>query len=287
MHDLNFQLKNLCNQHKEDSFRTRSDRQKHLQMIANQLHELGFKQMQVTSLKDKHVYALVNRWQQAGLSDGSLKNRLASMRWWASKIGKPVVAKDNCHYGIGQRQFVTNTDRSATLTQEQLSKINDSHVRLSLMLQAAFGLRREEAIKFNPVYADQGTYIQLKGSWTKGGKARNIPITTVQQRVVLKEVHALVGSAALIPANRNYIQQLRVYERQTANAGLSKMHGLRHAYAQWRYETLMGIKAPAAGGPSKSQLTTHQQAQDLAARLKISKELGHEREQITAVYVGR
>ena len=37
---------------------------------------------------------------------------------------------------------------------------------------------------------------------------------------------------ALIPGGRNYIQQLRIYERHTANAGLPKMHGLRHVYAQ-------------------------------------------------------
>jgi hypothetical protein len=34
-------------------------------------------------------------------------------------------------------------------------------------------------------------------------------------------------------------------------------------------------------------LTPAQRAQDIAARLAISRELGHERETITAVYLGR
>ena len=120
---------------------------------------------------------------------------------------------------------------------------------MSLELQQAFGLRREEAIKFIPSYADRGDHIQLKPSWTKGGKARTIPVRTEAQRQVLDRAHQLAGKGSLIPSTKNYRQQLRIYEAETARAGLSKMHGLRHAYAQTRYEELTGWKSPAAGGP--------------------------------------
>jgi hypothetical protein len=53
---------------------------------------------------------------------------------------------------------------------------------MSLELQRAFGLRREEAIKFSPNYADQGDQLLLKASWTKGGKARTVPVRTQDQR---------------------------------------------------------------------------------------------------------
>ena len=62
---------------------------------------------------------------------------------------------------------------------------------MSLELQQAFGLRREEAIKFIPDYADQGDHLVLKPSWTKGGKARVIPVRTAEQRAVLNRAHAL------------------------------------------------------------------------------------------------
>ena len=126
---------------------------------------------------------------------------------------------------------------------------------MSLELQQAFGLRREEAIKFMPVYADQGEHIVLKESWTKGGKAREIPVRTDAQRVVLDRAQRLAGTGSLIPSAKNYRQQLRVYEAETARAGLSKLHGLRHAYAQARYKELTGWKAPAAGGPSLKSLS--------------------------------
>ena len=63
--------------------------------------------------------------------------------------------------------------------------------------------------------------------------------------------------------------------------------GLRHHYAQTRYADLTGWKAPAAGGPTSKQLSADQKVIDRQARLTSSRELGHEREQTTAVYLGR
>ncbi len=142
-------------------------------------------------------------------------------------------------------------------------------------------------MKFIPTFADQGDHLNLKPSWTKGGKARTLPVRTTQHRQVLDRAHKLAGKGSLIPSNRNYRQQVRIYEGHTLRAGLSKMHGLRHAYAQQRYEELTGWKSPAAGGPSSKSLTWGQREQDQNARLIVSRELGHEREQITAVYLGR
>jgi len=176
--------------------------------------------------------------------------------------------------------------KAKTIGEADLEKVRDPHVRMSLELQAAFGLRREEAIKFTPSYADKGDHLLLKASWTKGGKARPIPVRTAEQRDVLDRAHRLAGGGSLIPSNRNYRQQLRVYERHTANAGLSKLHGLRHQYAQSRYEELTGWKAPAAGGPLGNMLSTDQRALDREARLTISRELGHERREIVAIYCG-
>jgi len=168
-----------------------------------------------------------------------------------------------------------------------LAKITDEYVRMSLRLQAAFGLRREEAIKFQPAYANRGDCIVLKGSWTKGGRKRSIPMTTAEQREVLQAAYRLAGAGSLIPADKRYIDQRHIYDDQCKQAGLSHMHGLRHQYAQNRYEALTGWKSPAAGGSSSKALTPIQREKDEQARQIISLELGHERTQITAVYLGR
>ncbi|MAT94153.1 MAG: integrase [Halioglobus sp.] len=287
MRDLNYGLKQLVHASREGSHATRAARQNILQQSANTLHELGFRKLQPTGLKPKHVEALIAHWQSQALSPGTIKNRLSHIRWWAAKVGKPaVVARDNDHYQVQRRVYVTGADKSRSLDAERLSQVTDPYTRLSLRLQQAFGLRREEAIKFSPSYADRGDKLTLKASWTKGGRARDIPIRTAEQRALLKEVRAMVGRGALIPANKNYYQQMRTYERNTARAGLDKNHGLRHAYAHARYAALTGWPCPAAGGPARRSLSPAQREQDSAARQIISRELGHERIEIVSVYCG-
>ena len=109
MHDLNRELKQLCARNRDGSFATQVHRERILTLIANQLREMGFVNMHAQSLKPRHVEALVQRWLAEGLSAGTLKNRMATLRWWAEKIGKPnVVAKSNDFYGIPDRHYVTN-----------------------------------------------------------------------------------------------------------------------------------------------------------------------------------
>ncbi|MDB4263051.1 integrase domain-containing protein [Porticoccaceae bacterium] len=288
MKDLNYQLKNLCTRNPDGSHNTQADRQLLLQGMANQLFKLGYRRMEAKSLKPKHIDALVAHYLEEGLSSGTIKNRLSILRWWAEKIGKQnVVAKDNAYYGIAERVFVTNISKARDLDSELLEKITDPHIKISLELQKAFGLRREEAIKFSPDYADKGSYIHLKSSWCKGGKARDIPIRTDEQRELVKRAHLLAGKGSLIPSHLMYVQQLRLYEKLTDTAGLSKLHGLRHRYAQERYRELTGWPAPACGGPSHKELEENERLNDRVARFAISQELGHEREQISAVYLGR
>lgn len=285
MRDLNYGLKRLVQGSREGSHGTRAARGNILLQAANTLHDLGYRKLRPEGLKPKHVEALVAHWHSQELSPGTIKNRLSQVRWWASKVGKPaVVARDNSHYQVQRRTYVTGEDKSRKLDAERLAKITDHHSRMSLRLQAAFGLRREEAIKFSPSYADKGDKIILKASWTKGGKPREIPVRNEDQRQLLNEIRKFAGHGALIPANKNYYQQLRTYERNTIKAGLDKNHGLRHAYAHTRYQELTGWKCPAAGGPNHRALTSEQRTIDSDARQIISRELGHERIAIVAVY---
>lgn len=288
MKDLNYQLMKLCRNNRDGGYSTQATRSRMLDLIANQLHELGYRRMLPRSLKPKHVDALITLWKDQDIRVGTLKNRLSALRWWAKKVNKPsIIARDNSAYGIGKREYVAKASKAQELDEEKLGKITDPYVRLSIRLQAAFGLRREESIKFSPSYAIKEDQIRLKSSWTKGGRARTIPITNDTQRKLLEEIKAFVKGGSLIPPELNYVQQLHRYERQLRNANLSKLHGLRHAYAQRRYLELTGWKAPAAGGPATSCLNQEQRALDKETRAVLSRELGHNREAISAVYLGR
>jgi integrase len=287
MDDLTYTLRALCQRNRDGSHATQADRLRTLTLASRQLRAAGFRQMRAGSLNGKHVEALLERWQAEGLSVGTLKNRLAHLRWWAEKAGKAgVIPSDNDRLAIPERRFVTNENKARHLG-ESLELVSDPYVRMSLALQQAFGLRREESIKFQPSYADRGDCVVLKGSWTKGGRPRTVPIISPEQRAILDQAHQFAGGGSLIPAHKTYIQQRHPYDGQCKAAGLRHMHGLRHHYAQVRYETLTGWKAPTAGGPLVRMLTPSQRTQDGVARQTISRELGHERTQIAAVYLGR
>ena len=288
MRNLNYELKQLCHRNRDGSYATQADRWRMLDLIANQLHELGYKDMHATSLKPKHVEALVARWKAEAMSPGTMKNRMAILRWWAEKVGKQnVIARDNAHYGIPDRVYVTNVSKARELTAAELARVSDPYTVMSLKLQAAFGLRREESIKIRPTWADRGERLVLKDTWTKGGREREIPIRTDAQRAVLEEAKAFAGKGSLIPADMRYVEQLRRFTHQCEKAGIHNVHGHRHLYAQERYRELTGWNAPAAGGPRSRELTPAQKEIDQAARLTITEELGHSRSQVVSQYIGR
>lgn len=286
MKKLNFQLKELCLRNRDGSHATQSNRHNGLQLIANELDRAGFRHMGAASLKEKHVVVLVNKWMADDLNTGTIKNRMAHIRWWASKVGKhQIVKRPNEYFHIPDRAISTGISKAKNVDEATLRRVTDQYIRLSLELQKAFGLRREEAIKFIPRYADRGDRIVLKASWTKGGKERSIPVDSPAQRQVLERAARLVGGGSMIPPEKTYIQQLRLYERLTHKVGLSRMHGLRHRYAQQRYQALTGWNCPAAGGPAQAQLSRAERLKDKAARLQISRELGHERIAIVSLYI--
>jgi integrase len=213
---------------------------------------------------------------------------MTELRWWAEKITKQgVIAKGNDNYGIAKRQYVTNVSQARELTDEDLAKITDPYTHISLRMQPAFGLRREESIKMRPGLADRGDRLFLLDAWTKGGREREIPITTPEQRALLDAAKALAGSGSLIPKQMTYVEQLNRFKSQCAQAGIRHVHGHRHDYAQTRYEQLTGWACPAKGGLTSRQLTPEQKSIDREARMTITCELGHVRTQVTAIYLGR
>jgi hypothetical protein len=288
MRNLNYLLKLLCGRNRDGSFATRADRERMLALFANQLQEAGFRWLRPDSLKPKHVQALLERWKAEGISAGTMKNRLAVLRWWAEKIGKEsLIARENDAYAVERRQFVTNRDKGKTLDPAQVEKVASPFVAMSLRLQEAFGLRREESIKIRPAWADEGNALRLKASWTKGGRERVIPIGTPEQRAVLDEAKNLAAGGSLIPAGSTYKEQLKVFRAECKRVGINGVHGLRHRYAQERYFQKTGWQCPVRGGPTAKQLTPEHRSVDQRARLEISAELGHGRGQVTAIYLGR
>jgi hypothetical protein len=244
--------------------------------------------MHASSLKAKHVTALVDRWHKEGIAPGTFKNRMAQLRWLVEKNGTPkIIAPSNDVYGISDRVYVTNVSKAIELDLERHARIDDANTKMSLLLQRHFGLRRKASIKIRPAWADRGDKLVIFPSWGKGRRGREIPIRNAEQRAVLDQVKAFAGNGSLIPKGMTYIQQLKRFEAQCAKVGIHNVHGLRHHYAQDRYRELTGWECPANGGPKSKELTPAQKEIDREARLTITQELGHARLQVVSQYVGK
>lgn len=286
MDALAYDLKRLAVGSGEGSFTTRKQRHRGLQLIARELSAAGYRLPSAQSLKPKHIASLVETWKAAGLSAGTIKNRLSWIRYWASAVRKTsVLPRDNAEVGVERRTSFKGNRAHATPA-AALGALPE-RMRLALRLQMAFGLRLEESLKFTAAVADQGDRLTLKPSWCKGGRAREIPITHPRQRELLDEVRRTCRRGSVIPEDTSYIAFRKDVEKTTWGLGIRNLHGHRHWYAQWRYRSLTGWAAPAAGGPTYETLSAADRAADYRARMAISRELGHNRLEITDVYLGR
>src|SRR5262245_39198663 len=116
MRDFNHELMLLCRHNCDGSYATQADRLRILNLIADQLKDLGFRHMQAERIKPRHIEALVTHWKQEAISAGTFKNRMSTLRWLAEKIGKRnIVARTNAEYGIAERVYVTNASKAQVL----------------------------------------------------------------------------------------------------------------------------------------------------------------------------
>ena len=293
MDKLTYELRNICKQNKDGSFATQADRQTQLRLISTQLKALGYRNMGARALRTNHVKALVDNWlngtdnTQMRVTTGTIKNRMAVLRWWAEKVNKQnVIPRTNKELDIPDRKRLPEENKAFTLSHRQIAAL-PPHLQLSARLQQEFGLRREEAAKFIPRKAIDEDKINILSTWAKGGRARSIPITTRAQSALLEDLKSVNQNASMIPPTYNYREYLAHRTHFFDKAQISNSHGLRHQYAQNRYMALTGgLLPPRMGGKRPSELSPREQAIDLKARLLISQELGHNREEITRVYLG-
>ncbi len=289
-----YSIHNLVKMMKIQSYSTRADTRIMLVRCIKDLHELGFKVGHIKGIKERHVHALVEHWKNQDKSPATIKNYMAKLRQMAAALGYPEIIKpDNSAYQIKERSYLTTVNKA--ITSLDLSLCDDPYIRLSLEGQALFGFRREESLKFTLSEAHKDNNLFIQPSWTKGGIGRIISIRTEEQRLWLAKVNQLVlPGQSLIPPQKSYKEQLGHYKTLTARMGLTNLHGLRHAYAQRRYQELTayfdndkkGLLPPIAGGKPFKELSLAEQDWDRRARHILVRELGHSRSNIVKVYIG-
>lgn len=199
---------------------------------------------------------------------------------------------------VGNRSNVRTTvpvtlERSRTDEPFQRLLLNGQERTLHIaQLTRTFGLRFKEASLLNAKQAlrqaEQLGRINITRG-TKGGRGngvdRWVPVNQ-RQLALLKEAVQLQGKANnLMPPDSTYNQwrDHAYYHWRTVNkdTGIKGFHDMRAAYACERYLELTGFPAPVVAGTRQADKTL-----DTQARVILSQELGHNRLDVIAAYIG-
>lgn len=319
--------------HKTVAYKTRDERANGLFRMFTLLRAMGFK-LAPQNLGGRHIHYLMRYWtadptlepelRAQGMalrrfvkpkrpsSAAYIQQQLSFLRVFAGWIGKPGMVRSASAYvddpTLVRRNVIADQDLSwranAVDTAAVIAAVEriDARVALQLEVMLAFGLRRKEAVMFNPALAEVPAYalpaeaardtsylafIRVTRG-TKGGRLRFTAIRSDFQRSALERAQAAVrGTCSHIgQPGRSLKQALARFDYVMRRAGITRdqfgvtSHGLRHQFASDLYVDLTALPPPVAGGE-------HLDARLMkAAYLEIARQLGHGRPQISGAYLG-
>ena len=201
---------------------------------------------------------------------------------------------------IPRRQHLPESSKAMPQTEhDHLLTLVDERIGTLLNLQRNLGLRFKESALLNVRHAfrqarKKGFITVADG--TKGGKVRQVPVGQDALKALEQAAKIQGNDRSMTPGDQFY-EDFREECYQTAKQYGFNFHSERHHYAQRRYRELSGLPAPISTGVQRKDwlvfaaeylsvdITTAKSI-DRTARLTLSRELGHERIEVTSVYVG-
>jgi len=283
--NLEMQVNSFFNRTNEKAFKTRDRYRDGMKDFAKFLAR-DYRKENIKTIKNKHLQAYVNHMQKnkSEYSTSYITTNMSAIRFFYERVsnGKMQI-KSNRQLGvtprtqderIGLDRSMNNTDYKDLLqTVENQGKITYSQI---LQLAKVFGLRLHESFSLRKSQINKAlreNEIEVKG---KGGLIRRIPIP-IEGRVLLEEIksHSKTGTDRIFinkdGKTHKEMKKFQNFIRESKKSGPSlTYHSLRHTYAQELYRRLMN-----------SSLS------ELEARKIVSKRLGHNRIDITNVYLNR
>lgn len=250
-----------------------------------------YPQLHLQNVGTNHVTAFVEHLRDdVRINHRSIKNILVHLRTLATGLRKAnIVHRSNKEYWLNPTVHYACRNRAVHPTPELLERIRNPHIRLMVEGMVLFGFRAKEASLIRPAYADRGHYLALKGNWCKGGRPRNIAITTADQRDWVQRAKDLAQTTpygSMIPAGRDLGGWLRTFHETMKRLGV-KGHGFRHYFAHALYRHTTGMEPPVAGGPTFRAMSPEQKVLAKNAYEFIAEQLGHNRTYVAAAYLGR
>ena len=280
------QLDKLARHNRQGSFHTKRRYYEAMKRFCLYL-ALYFRLQKLSNISAKHFVSYAIYMQDSGKAASTIKTDLAAIRFFHDKMDNPKYRlPDNDALGVElERRRFGGVDRTWSDTEfnRMIGKAvaeNRDDLACAMYLGRFVGLRVHEVYRLDTAAAEQALRdkeITVKG---KGGKIRTAPVEDMRTREGLQRMldrtergHKLFVPDG-VPTDRaiNGVQLFIIKHRDNVadegrEANLT-FHGLRHSFAAEKYQSLVD------GGMSA-----------LDAHFAVSRLLGHERADVTNIYL--
>lgn len=279
------QLNKLARHNRQGSFHTRERYYEACKRFCAYLAD-EYHLQKLENISGKHLTSYILWMQESGKSASTIKTDLAAIRFFHDKMSKPRYRlPDNSELDVElERRRFGGVDR--TWSNVEFNKMlgralaeNRYDFILALYLGRYAGLRIHECFRLDTAAAEQAlreNAVTVKG---KGGKVRTVPINEQITLALRKQLERTQrGHKLLVPdgvptdwaitALQFFIMRHRDEVQDPGSDRLLTFHGLRHTYAAEKYLEL------TEGGMGA-----------LDAHFTVSRLLGHERADVTNVYL--
>ena len=292
--NLSNQISKISKHNRQGSYKTRERYEQGVDRFCKFLAD-SFGIQKFSNLSDKHIEKYVEDMKVRDLSASTIKTELAAIRFYHDKVDRPRnQLADNSHYNLERRTFggvnrAWSTEEYKTFKELSYARSQDRIAEIATLARNE-GLRLHETLRIDRATVERALsigHLHIKG---KGGKERDVPLSQ-ESRAMLKEriqevergdkLYVRQGEEThlVIKQVQNFLNRNREYFQDESRSQAPSegdeviaenitFHGLRHSYAQERYQQAID------SGMS-----------DYKARLFVSQLLGHERDDVTRIYV--
>jgi site-specific recombinase XerD len=277
------QAEKLRRHNRQGSYKTKA---RYFEAYKRFLRYLGesFRLEKLSNISGKHLSGYVEHMQENNYSPSTIKTDLAAIRFWHDQIPDTrYTLPSNNEFELDRRKFGgvdckwSNGEFCRMIGECWMAKREDYEACIVIARYA--GLRLHEVMRIDTAIARAALrtgFITIKG---KGGKMRDVPIQDtirIEFERFLKITtpgHKLFepdGKQTHIAMTelQNFINKHRKIVRDAGSTKPMTFHGLRHTCAEEWYTEFI-----------------EKGFSDINARKQVSKLLGHERDDVTRIYL--
>ncbi|MBE0435843.1 MAG: tyrosine-type recombinase/integrase [Methylomicrobium sp.] len=250
-----------------------------------------YRLQKIANVSEKHMQGYVEHRRQGGVSEKTLKNDLAAVRFFHRFANPRHELPDNQLLGLVKTSG-GGKDRAWTKNEYQLmmgkaERLGRKDVIMAMKLARHGGLRIHECTRLTIGHlrnALKEGELEIKG---KGGRVRPVPISPELRPELMRILEEYTGSSDkkifIEPGEKTHtviksIERFINRHRSEITDRRITPHGLRHSYA--REELARRLEHP-------EQYGLHRKNLEKAAKLEVAELLGHGRPEVTNTYVGK